>query len=323
MRGVARSDGAPAGWDVVVVGGANTDYVIHGPALPSPGGSVQGDRFLRSPGGKGLNQAVAAARLGARIAMVARLGSDARGDAALDTLRREGVDTGCILRDAEAPTGAAVIQVGAEGRKQTMGFAGANARLTTDDVRAAGGVIRRARVLLVQLETPLACARAAAELAHAAGVLVVLDPAPAAPLPDERLGVAAVVRPNSFEAEVITGVPVRDRASARRAALALLDRGAGAACVQAGEEGDLLVWRAGERWLPRLPVRSVDTTGAGDAFAAAMAVMLAEAKPLTEAAAFGNLAAALATTRLGALPSLPRRSDVLALRDRLAAGATP
>jgi ribokinase len=172
---------------------------------------------------------------------------------------------------------------------------------------------------LLQLEVPLETVEEAARIGAESGAKVVLDPAPARPLPDDLLRRLTLVRPNSGEARVLTGIEVRDRASAREAAEQLRRRGAAAAAVQAGHEGDLLVWAEGEAWLPRLAVKSVDATGAGDAFAAAMAVALAEGRPWPEAGRFASAAAALKTTRLGAQAGLPRRSEV----DALLAGTFP
>ena len=297
-------------WDVVVVGSVNTDFLIRGPKLPSPGETVLGDAFHEGPGGKGANQAVAAARLGGRTALVARLGRDRRGDELADGLKAEGVDLRHVGRDAEAPTGAAVILVDRRGEKEILVAPGANGRMGAADVEAAAEMIQSARVVLCQLEIPLDAVLAACRIARAAGAKTVLDPAPARPLPDELLRLLDVIRPNASEAEGLTGVRVRDRATARQAAEQLLGRGVGAVAVQAGDEGNLLVWAGGECWLPKLPVKSVDATGAGDAFAAGMAVMLAEGRPLTEAGPFANAAAALATTVVGAQGGLPRREAV-------------
>ena len=302
-----------ATYDVVVVGGANVDYLVRGPALPTPGATVRGTEFQEAPGGKGANQAVAAARLGAHVALVARVGADRRGDDLLERLAAEGVETCYVVRDQSERTGVAVVQVDARGEKQILTAPGANLRLGVGDVEAAGPLIRSARVLLTQLEAPLDTAMEAARVAHDAGARVVLDPAPAIPLPDELLRLLDVIRPNAGEARVLTSVEVRDRASARRAADVLLARGAGAAVVQAGGEGNLLVWSSGEYWLPHIPVVSVDATGAGDAFAAALAVQLAEECSLPEAGRFASAAAALATMKLGAQAALPGRAEVLAL----------
>ena len=304
-------------WDIVVVGGANTDCVIRGPRLPTPGETVEGGPFQQEAGGKGNNQAVAAARLGARVALIARVGDDRRGTALIETLAREGVETRFIKRDPDAPTGAALIQVSEKGEKQIMAAPGANHRLIP--VETPPEPIRRARVLLVQLEIPLESVMAAVRNAHEAGVRVVLDPAPARPLPDELLQQVEAVRPNAKEAKTLTGVEVRDRAFARVAAERLLKRGAKVAAVQAGPEGNLLLWREGECWLPKIPVKRVDATGAGDAFAAALAVGMAEGRSWGEIGPFANAAAALATTRLGAQPALPRREEVEALLAELTA----
>jgi ribokinase len=304
------------GYDVVVVGGANMDYLARGPELPKPGGTVQGDEFQEAPGGKGANQAVAAARLGARVAFVGRVGGDARGDAVVERIVAEGVDTRFVIRDAGAPTGVAVIQVDRRGEKQILTAPGANRRLGVGDVEAAAAVIRATRVLLAQLEPPLDTVMEAARLARDVGARVVLDPAPPTELPDELLRSVDVIRPNAGEAEVLTKVRVRDRASARKAAGALIARGVAVAVVQAGPEGNLMMWRDGECWLPLIPVESVDATGAGDAFAAALAVALAEGRALPEAGRIASAAAALTTMKLGAQAALPRRDEVLALLAR-------
>ncbi|HEU4641113.1 MAG TPA: ribokinase [Gemmatimonadaceae bacterium] len=302
-------------WDVVVVGGTNTDHLVRAPALPEPGATVQGDVYVESPGGKGANQALACARLGARAAFVSRVGAEARGDAAIAALEAEGVDASHVARDEDAPTGVALIAVDASGEKSIVTAPGANHRVRVADVEEATRLLHRARVVLLQLELPLDAVEAAVRAAHAGGARVVLDPAPppSRPLAEDVLRLVDLIRPDAGEARALTGIEVRDRASARDAAEVLLRRGVGAACVQAGSAGDLLVWRGGERWLPRLPVRSVDATGAGDAFAAALAVMLAEGRPLDDAGPFASAAAALTTTKLGAQAALPRRDEVEAL----------
>lgn len=302
-------------YDVVVVGKANVDYLVRGPKLPQPGQSVNGEQFQVAPGGKGANQAVGAARLGARVALIARVGKDPRGDSVVEALLKEGVDIDHLVRDSSAFTGVALCQVGGNGEKQILSAAGANARLTAEDVHAAGDVLRSARVVLLQLGVPLPAVTEAIRIGRSAGARVVLDPGPPTPLPDELLRQIDVIRPNCSEALALTAVRVTGRESAREAAAALLRRGAGAAAVQAGEDGDLLSWNGGELWLPRFEVPRVDATGAGDAFASALAVALAEGRSLREAGPFASAAAALATTILGAQASLPRRADLLAFLD--------
>jgi ribokinase len=297
---------------IVVLGGANTDYTVRTPSLPTPGATIQGDRFLIEQGGKGANQAVAAARLGAQVAFITCLGQDQRGDEMLTRLHEEGIDTQYVVRDPDQPTGAAVIQVDESGEKQIAAAPNANGRLSVADVERAD-VFARARVLLCQLETPLATVLAAVQRAHDAGAQVVLDPAPPAELPNKLLQLLTLIKPNSSEAEALTGVQVKDQASARQAANQLLARGVKAVAIQAGDHGDLLVWADGECWLPRIDVESVDATGAGDAFVAALAVALAEDKPWPEAGRLASAAAALTTTKFGAQPALPHRAEVVRL----------
>jgi ribokinase len=308
-------------FDVVVVGKANLDYLVRGPRLPRPGQSVSGDLFHEAPGGKGANQAVGAARLGARAALVARIGNDQRGDAVVEALITEGVAVDFVVRDPSAVTGVALCQVGGDGEKQILSAAGANACLSADDVRGAADALRATRVVLLQLGVPLAAVAEAIRIGRSGGARIVLDPGPPVPLSDELLAQVDVIRPNCSEARVLTGVEVVDRDSARAAAGALLRRGVGAVAVQAGELGDLLAWREGESWLPRFDVPRLDATGAGDAFASALAVAFTEGRSLVEAGPFASAAAALATTVLGAQASLPRRGAVLALLEAHRRGA--
>ena len=297
-------------WDVVVVGSANTDYTVRGQHLPKPGETAVGEQFQIGQGGKGANQAVAAARLGAKVAFIGRIGSDERGDAMLQALNNEGVNIQYILRDTETPTGAAVIQVEKSGEKQIFMAPNANSKLTAADIRQIP-ILRHARIVMMQLEIPLETVLEAAKLADAAGAKLILDPAPPTKLPDELLARLTIIKPNSSEAETLTGVKVTNRNSARHAADKLLQRGVQVVAVQAGGDGNLLVWQEGEVWLPKLPVESVDATGAGDAFAAALAVSLAEGRSWEEAGHFANTAAALKTTKLGAQDALPYRQQVL------------
>jgi ribokinase len=294
--------------DLVVVGSANYDYLALGPKLPAPGESFQGDQLVESPGGKGVNQAIAAARLGAHVTFVGCVGKDQRGDWVLDRLRTERVDTQYVVREPAAQTGVALIQIAASGQKQILAVKGANASLAIKYLPKQ--VINAARGLMVQLEVPLSVVEAAVHIAHQAGVKVILDPAPAVPLSDDLLRQVDMIKPNANEAKVITGIDVRDRSSARKAADHLLGRGVRAVMIQAGDEGNLLVWKEGESWNPLLPVKTVDATGAGDAMAAALAVCIIEGRSLEEAGPFANAAAAIATTALGAQADLPRREDI-------------
>ncbi len=299
---------------IIVIGSINLDLIANVDRLPSPGETVSGSSFTTAPGGKGANQAVAAARLGARVTFVGRIGEDERGDRVLSAFHREKVETSHIIRDPAAPTGVALVQVDDSGEKQILAVPGANQRLTPADVQRAADVIRGADLLILQLEVPFDAVRAAAQLARDAGVKIVLDPAPPIPLPDDLLALVDVIKPNSGEARVLTGVEVKDRDSARTAAKQLLDRGVGAVAIAAGEEGTLAVCADAEYWLGRLPVKSVDATGAGDAFVAALSVALAEGDSFGDACSFANAAAALATTIIGAQAGMPSRDAVQALQ---------
>jgi ribokinase len=302
--------------NIVVVGGANMDYLVRGPKLPKPGETAMGDEFQEAPGGKGANQAVAATRLGAHVSFVARVGRDERGKRILKRLKDEGVDTRYVPRDEEEQTGVALILVGEGGEKEILTAPGANGRLSVNDVRQAAKVIQSAPILLMQFGVPLEPVMFAARLAHEAGAKIILDPAPPIPLPDDLLPMVSVIKPNAREAEALTGIQVHDRNSARKAAKHLLTRGVGAVAVQAGDEGNLIITSEQEYWLPIIPVKSVDATGAGDAFAAALTVALSEERSWSEAGAWASAAAALTTTKLGAQAGLPTQDEVLKLLAR-------
>ena len=312
--------------DVIVIGGLNTDYLGRGPALPQSGETKNGDIFFTGPGGKGANQAVACARLGARVALVGAVGDDDRGQVLIDDARREGVNVDCIRRINGMQTGVAMIHVDEHAEKQILAVPGANRGLTVDDVERALAKLTDIRpgsprreseggsglVVLAQLEVPLECVEAAFRWARAHGARTVLDPAPAIRLSGDFLALVDVLKPNAGEAEVLTGVRVVHRDAGRKAARKLLHAGVGAAVIQAGR-GNLVVWPEGEHWLQKIKVDAVDATGAGDALAGTLATYLARGRTLIEAATYANAAAALQTTKLGAQTGLPREEEILAL----------
>ena len=228
----------------------------------------------------------------------------------LQHLHREQVDVRFIRQDDVAPTGATLVQVDEQGQKQTLWRPGCNDHLTVKDVQQAADLFAASSVLLVQLEVPLPCVEVALQQAEERDMTVVLDPAPARPLPDSAYRRVDFITPNAQEAETLTGVEVEDKETARQAAERLLEWGVGAVAVQAGDEGNLFVDSQQELWLPKLSVKTVDTTGAGDALAAGLAVRLSEGSSLEEAARFANACAGLATTALGAQAALPDRASV-------------
>lgn len=306
-------------WDVIVIGGLNSDYLGRGPALPGAGDTKNGDVFFTGPGGKGANQAVAAARLGARVAMVGAVGDDDRGRALIDAVRGENVNVDCVRRIEGMQTGAALVHVDRHGEKQILAIPGANHGLTVEDVEGACARLGGTRVVLAQLEVQIACVVAAFQWARATGARTVLDPAPAIRLTSDLLALVDVLKANAGEAEILTGVRVLHRDAGRKAARKLLQAGAGAVVIEAGR-GNLVVWPDGEHWLPRIKVDTVDATGAGDALAGTLAAFLARDRSLIDAATLANAAAALKTTKLGAQTGLPREDEILALLSRDAAG---
>ena len=294
---------------LVVVGSSNTDMTVLSQRLPQAGETVTGGTFLEAGGGKGANQAVAAARAGAEVTFVGRVGDDRFGEAAIQRLRDEGIDTDLITVDSRAASGVALIMVDASGENVISVALGANARLSADDVRRAQGAVESADALLVQLEIPMDAVEAALDIARSAGAHTVMDPAPVpdAGLRPELLSKVSVLTPNAPEARRLAGGPDRKPgACARR----LLELGAGAVAVTLGGDGVLLCDADGCASVPAAPAAPVDTVGAGDCFAATLTVALAEGKSLMEAARFAVCAAALATQVEGAQPSLPRRDEI-------------
>ncbi len=299
---------------VVVVGSLNMDLVIKAPRLPEAGETVLGGAFATFPGGKGANQAVAAARLGASVAMVGRLGDDAFGRQLRDGLTREHIEPSQVRSDSGTATGVALITVDEAGRNTIVVASGDNMRVAAEDVNAARDLIAGARVLLLQLEVPVEVVRLAAELAHAAGCQVILDPAPAPmhPLPDELYRVLSVINPNEVEARALTGIAIATESDARRAADALLARGCQAAVIKLGDRGAYLAAGTRREAIPTARVEVVDTTAAGDAFAGGLGVALAEGRDLAAAVRFANMAGAFSVTRMGAQPSMPTRAELQA-----------
>ncbi|MCL2348168.1 MAG: ribokinase [Planctomycetaceae bacterium] len=302
---------------VVVVGSSNTDMVVKSERIPRPGETVIGGEFVMAAGGKGANQAVAAARLGAKVTFIARVGSDMFGHEAVENYRREGINTDWVICDPKLATGIALILVDAEGENLISVASGANNNLSPADVTAAESVIASADMVVMQLETPLDTIRHTARLAAKHGVPVILDPAPApaGALPDDVMQNITYLKPNETEASRLTGINVVDDASAQAAADALIADGAKAVIVTLGSRGVLIVTEAGKgAFVPARQVKATDATAAGDAFSGAMAVALGRGETLLQAAGFAVRAAALSVTRIGAQPSLPTAAEVAAFQ---------
>jgi ribokinase len=295
---------------ILVVGSSNTDMIIKLDRIPRPGETILGGAFVTAAGGKGANQAVGAARAGGQVTFIARVGQDMFGDQAVAGFVKDGINVDYVMRDKTNPSGVALIFVAKDGENSIAVAGGANAKLSPADVKKAKAVFDGASVLVMQLETPLETVQAAAELAANAGVRVILNPAPARPLPDKLLKRVSILTPNETEAELLTGIAVKDDASAAVAAAKLRARGVQTVIITLGARGAFVVTESGGQFVPGFKVKAVDTTAAGDIFNGALAVALAEGKLLDLAVRFANAAAAISVTRLGAQPSAPTRREI-------------
>ena len=298
---------------VCVVGSYNTDLMTRTVRMPAAGETVMGHSFRLGPGGKGSNQAVAAARLGAEVSFVGKIGRDEFGEDALAFLTREGIDTSMLLRTEASHTGTAHIIVDDRGENLIVVSPGANMLLCPEEVDAAADVIAMADVVLCQLEVPLETTARAMRLAKSGKAKVILNPAPALPLEDSLLALADILTPNETEAEAIAALPVRGMDQAVRAAAALAGRGAGSVVITLGPQGALVYAARDSKLIQARKVEALDTAGAGDSFSGALAVAVAEGQPLLNAVRFAILAASLAVTRVGTAPSMPWRHEVDAL----------
>ena len=295
---------------ITVVGSTNTDMVIKTTKLPLPGETILGGDFLMNPGGKGANQAVAAARLKGNVTLVAKTGEDVFGSQAKKLFQAENLNTDYIFSDPDSPSGIALITVDDHAENCIVVAPGANARLLKADIDLAKGAILQAGIVLMQLEIPLETVIYTAELAFGAGKKVILNPAPAQPLPDELLKMLYLITPNETEAELLTGIAVTDQNTAEKAARLLLNKGVQVVIVTLGSKGALLVTESHCNLVPAFQVEAVDTTAAGDCFNGALAVAIAEGTDLVSAIIFANKAASISVTRMGAQASAPYRAEV-------------
>lgn len=294
---------------VIVFGSINMDLVSCVPRMPTPGETLTGSDFFIAPGGKGANQAVACARLGVSVAMVGRVGDDVFGTALRNGLESSGVDVSRVII-TPGPSGVAVILVDASTENSIVIIPGANGQVGAADLERLDSAMPGAISLLLQLEIPLESVTAAARLAHARGVHVILDPAPAAPLPDELYTLTDIITPNETECAALVGFPVTDTSRAERAAQVLLKRGAKQVVIKMGSSGAYLHDGIIGEQIPGFPVEAVDTTAAGDAFNGALVVALERGYSLRAAVRFANAVGALSTTKRGAQSSMPNLKEV-------------
>jgi ribokinase len=295
---------------VIVVGSSNTDLVVQTPRFPKPGESVLGGVFAKFQGGKGANQAVAAARAGARVTFIGHVGDDEFGHAALAALEKEGIDLTHTGIEKEAASGVALILVDAGGENLIAVAEGANLAISNTQVDQAAEAIAQCDCVLCQLEMPIATVAHLADTVESCGKLFVLNPAPANQFPDSILPSVDVLTPNLVELETLSGLPVETLDDIEKAAQSFLKKGVGAVVVTQGRDGCLAITPNESWWTAALPADARDTVGAGDCFSANLAVALAEGKSLKEAIRFATVAAGISVTRLGAQPSMPWREEI-------------
>lgn len=296
---------------IVVLGSCNTDMVVKSSRLPVPGETILGGTFMMNPGGKGANQAVAAARLGGNVTFVTKTGNDLFGRQSIELYNDENINTEFISSDPDLPSGVALITVDGEGENCIVVASGANGSLSPADVKDAEKEIASADILLMQLEVPIETVEYAAKMAKKNGVKVILNPAPAQSLSNDLLSNIHMIIPNETEAEIISGIKVTDVESAKKAADMICSKGVDIVVITMGSAGALIKEGNQYHQIPALRVKAVDTTAAGDTFCGAISVALSEGKSLVDAIKFANQCSAITVTRMGAQASIPYRKEVL------------
>lgn len=295
---------------IIVLGSSNTDMMIQSERLPKPGETILGGTFLMNAGGKGANQAVAAARLGGNVTFIAKVGDDSFGEKSIDLYKKEGIHTNYITKDAFSPSGIALINVDQQGENSIVVAMGANGTLVSEDLKISETEIKQAKVLLMQLEIPMDTVEYAANLAHSNGVKVILNPAPAQDLSEKLLKCLDIIILNETEAEMISNVKVLDFETAKVAANEIVKKGVDKVIITMGSHGAML--KDGDKYLEVLAhkVKAVDATAAGDTFCGAIAVAICEGKSLEEATCFANKCSAITVTKMGAQTSIPTLHEV-------------
>lgn len=295
---------------IFVIGSSNTDMVVKSQKLPAPGETIIGGTFLMNPGGKGANQAVAAAKLGANVTFVSKIGNDIFGKQAIQGFQREGINTDFVFTDLENPSGVALILVDAKGENSIAVASGANGNLQISEVEKAIGQIMSNDTVLLQLEIPILTVEFAIKKCFELGAKVILNPAPAQVLDESVFKYLDIITPNETEAELLTGIKVIDLTTAEQAALKLHEKGVKNVIITLGSRGAYLHNDTINRLIPAPIVEATDTTAAGDVFNGALAVALSEGQDLEQAISFACRAAAISVTRMGAQASAPKRNEL-------------
>jgi len=295
---------------IIVIGSSNTDMVIKSKKLPGPGETIIGGTFLMNPGGKGANQAVAAARLNGKVTFVAKTGNDIFGSEAKQLFDNENIDTRFLIRDNDNPSGVALINVDENGENSIVVASGSNGTLSAYDIHDEVFKTTNEDIFLMQLEIPVGTVEYVAQKAAGNGSRVILNPAPAKQLSSEILSCLYMIIPNETEAEILTGIKVTDALSAEKAAGKLFNRGVKNVVITMGGSGAFLFTAGYSKMITVVPVKAIDSTAAGDVFCGALAVALSEGKNNEEAVIFANKAAAISVTRMGAQASAPYRKEI-------------
>jgi ribokinase len=295
---------------IVVIGSSNTDMVVKSKKIPSPGETILGGTFMMNPGGKGANQAVAAARLMGNVTFVTKTGNDLFGEQIKHIFDFEGIDTRYIVKDPKNPSGIALIMVDQNGENCIVVAPGSNGTLSAYDIAEDVFGNDPTDVFLLQLEIPVSTVEFVSEKVFNRGNRVILNPAPAKQLSDELLNCLYLITPNEGEAELLTGIKVSDASSAEKSAEKIFKKGVKNVIITMGAAGAYLMSEKVSMMIPVVPVKALDTTAAGDVFNGALAVAISEGKDLEEAVGFANTAAAISVTRMGAQASAPFRKEI-------------
>ncbi len=295
---------------IIVIGSSNTDMVIKSKKLPVPGETILGGAFMMNPGGKGANQAVAAARLGGNVTFVTKTGNDIFGSEAESLFANENINTSYIIKDGQNPSGVALITVDENGENSIVVAPGSNGTLSASDINDEVFDSNPDDIFLMQLEIPVSTVEFAAQKAGSRGNRVILNPAPARLLSDDLLGYLYLITPNETEAEILTGIIVSNAATAEMAAKSLIQKGVQNVVITMGGSGAFVLSGTTSKMISVMPVKAVDTTAAGDIFNGALTVAISEGKNIEDAVVFANKAAAISVTRMGAQASAPYRNEI-------------
>lgn len=295
---------------IIVIGSSNTDMVVKVPHIPAPGETILGTDFLTIPGGKGANQAVAAARAGADVTFITCVSDDSFGKQSVENYKNEGIDTSCIKVQPGIHSGIALINVAVDGENSISVAPGANSHLLPEDIYGFEPVFDEAKIVLTQLEIPMETVEAAAEVAHAKGIPFILNPAPGAAIPDSLLSKVSIISPNETEAAIITSRKNFSEKDVPEMAGEIFEKEGITVLLTLGSKGVYLKTFDFEGLIPGFKVKAVDTTAAGDVFNGALSAALAGEMDLKEAVDFAQRAAAISVTRMGAQPSAPTLDEI-------------